>query len=136
MIKFTVYGEPLAQGRPRFARHGAFVRTYEQEKFTNHKTLVRYAAIEVKPESLLLSPVKCIIRLYKSPPKSFSKKKLELALSEKLRPTTKPDIDNCIKLIYDALNGVIWKDDTQVVESICSKYYSDNPRTEIEIEEI
>jgi len=59
-----------------------------------------------------------------------------MAEKGELRPVTKPDTDNYIKAIKDALKSVIWKDDSQVVELHASKYYSQNPRIEIEIKEL
>ena len=50
-----------------------------------------------------------------------------------IRPAKKPDIDNVIKSILDALNGVAYHDDTQVVAVFAEKYYSDTPRVEVEI---
>ena len=52
------------------------------------------------------------------------------------RPTKKPDIDNVEKIILDALNGIAYDDDKQVVEEASSKLYSDVPRVEIEVYEI
>ena len=53
------------------------------------------------------------ISIYTEPPKSISKKKREELL--KGYPMKKPDLDNVAKIILDALNGIAWKDDTQVV---------------------
>ena len=47
---------------------------------------------------------------------------------EKMRPTKKPDLDNCLKAITDALNGFAYKDDSQIVSIAVSKFYSDDPR--------
>ncbi len=54
----------------------------------------------------------------------------------KIRPTTKPDLDNCIKNLKDVCKGVFWQDDKQVVEYLpgTGKYYGDPARWEIEIE--
>ena len=42
-------------------------------------------------------------------------------------PLKKPDIDNCIKVILDSLNGIAYKDDSQVVSLKIEKYYADKP---------
>ena len=57
-------------------------------------------------------------------PASWSKKKAEAAKKDAIRPTTKPDLDNILKMM-DALNGVAWKDDAQVVSVLIQKYYSE-----------
>lgn len=134
MISFTVYGEPVAQGRPRFTTIGGHVRAFDPQKSYNYKQLVRIEALKVKPQELLQKAIRLEIRACRSIPKSFSKKRQILAAQGDIRPTTKPDIDNIVKGIKDALKGVIWRDDSQVVEVIASKWYSNEPRVEIDIE--
>ena len=51
-----------------------------------------------------------------------------------LYPIVKPDIDNVAKAILDALNGVVYKDDNQIVELHIKKLYSDEPRVIVKIE--
>ena len=50
-----------------------------------------------------------------------------------VRPTKKPDIDNLIKSVLDSLNGIAYKDDSQIVTVVAEKFYSDVPRLELEI---
>ncbi|WP_346207632.1 RusA family crossover junction endodeoxyribonuclease [Caldifermentibacillus hisashii] len=136
MIKFTVYGEPVAQGRPRATTINGHVRMYDPKKSRDYKNYIRLAASEHKPEKLLEGPLSMKVKIYRPSLKSFSKKKAEMAEKGEIRPVTKPDTDNYIKAIKDALKSVIWKDDSQVVELHASKYYSQNPRIEIEIKEL
>ena len=135
-IKFTVTGEPVAQGRPRFARRGKKVVTYDPEKSREYKDYVKRTAQEYAPERLLEGQICLWIDIYKGCLKSFSKKKIEQSERKELRPLTKPDVDNYAKGIKDALNGIIWKDDSQVVELQIKKFYSKNPRVEIKVEEL
>lgn len=136
MINFTVYGEPVAQGRPKFTTVSGFAKAYDPAKSKDYKHYVRFEALKVKPDVLLDGALQLRVVTYRSIPKSFSKKKTELALNGNLRPVTKPDIDNIVKGIKDSLKGVIWKDDSQVVSLEGSKWYSDNPRVEIIIKEV
>lgn len=136
MISFTVYGEPVAQGRPRASTFGGFVRMYDPKKSSDYKDYVRLAASEHAPEKLIEGPVALQLRVYKPIPKSFSGKKAARAEAGELRPTSKPDVDNYVKGIKDALKGVIWKDDSQVVELSAGKYYGQRPRVEISIREV
>lgn len=133
MIKFTVFGEPVAQGRPRFLRKTG--RAYDPEKSRTFKDYVRLASLEVKPDVPLDGPLSLVVTVYKSVPKSLSKKKQAAALAGELQPTTKPDLDNLIKGIKDAVKGIIWKDDSQVVNLYAAKWYSDRPRVEVTIKE-
>lgn len=136
-IKFTVYGEPVAQGRPRFARRGKFVTTYDPEKSRTFKDLVREMAQIKRPERLIETPVNMVVKIFRGVPKSWSQKKQAAAVSGAIRPTSKPDLSNYIKLCEDAINTVILKDDSQVVSLDGSgKWYAEQPRVEITITEI
>ncbi|CZR99762.1 Endodeoxyribonuclease RusA [Clostridioides difficile] len=53
-----------------------------------------------------------------------------------IRPNKKPDLDNIIKSVADSLNGIAYKDDSQIVEVVSKKYYSDRPRVEVELEDV
>ena len=78
------------------------------------------------------------VRIYRDMPKSLSKKRRAAAEAELLRPITKPDLDNYVKGIKDALKGICWNDDSQVVayKEPFGKYYSAKPRIEVEVEQI
>lgn len=129
-LKFTVPGEPVGKGRPRFTRSG---HTYTPQKTANYETLMRLAFQENFPDFAPWEcPVEVYMTAYLSIPKSFSKKKHQQAVDQLIRPTRKPDTDNLAKC-KDALNGVAWKDDSQVVTEHVMKYYSDRPRLEVEI---
>ena len=60
-------------------------------------------------------------------PASWSKKKQAQALDGLMFPTKKPDVDNVVKAIFDALNGIVWGDDVQVVWLAASKRYDAIP---------
>nr|DAL98062.1 MAG TPA: Endodeoxyribonuclease RusA [Caudoviricetes sp.] len=138
-IAVVVYGNPVAQGRPRFSRQGGFVRTYDPVKSKSYKQLIR---LELQP--LLSNPdftpidrACCLnLKVFRSMPKSFSKKKREEALLGYIRPTTKPDTDNYVKGVLDALNGTVLKDDSVVCEIFAQKFYSERPRIEVFIDDL
>lgn len=136
VIKFTVYGEPVAQARPRFAVIGGHARAYDPKKSRDYKDYVRLAAAEHAPAALLECALAMEIRVYRPIPKSFSKKKTADAELGLLRPVTKPDADNYLKGIKDALKNVIWKDDSQVVEVLVTKWYGARPCVEVTIKPI
>lgn len=133
-IKFTVLGEPVAQGRPRATTINGQVRMYDPKKSNDFKKYVRLVASQYAPKQLLEGPLSMTVIVYRPSLKSFSKKKAQEAEAGILRPITKPDVDNYVKGIKDALKQVIWKDDSQVVDLRVSKYYSQKPRIEVEIE--
>lgn len=131
-IKITVPGQPVPQGRPKFTTK-PFVRAYDPPKSARYKKLVAYHAMQHKPKQLLEGELSVEILVFKESLKSFSKKKMELAESGQLRPVTKPDADNYAKGPLDALKGIIWKDDGQVVDLVARKFYSSKPRIEVTI---
>lgn len=133
MISFTVYGEPVAQGRPRFSTRGGFVKAYDPAKSRNFKEYVKMVASQYAPAQLLEGPLSMDVVVYKQSLKSFSKKKAAAAERGELRPVTKPDVDNYVKGVKDACSKVIWKDDSQVVDLHVSKFYSEKPRVEVKI---
>ena len=135
-MQFTVFGEPKAKGRPRFARRGAFISTYTDKDTLAYETLVKFAYLEACANNpqLLEGEVVLHIDAFFSIPKSTSKKKAVLMLIGSVRHTKKPDIDNLCKSILDGLNKVAFKDDSQIVCLVANKFYSDTPRVEITIE--
>lgn len=136
MIEFTVYGEPVAQGRPKFSTAGGFPRAYDPKKSRDYKDYVRLAATEHAPPKPLEGPLAVMIVAYRSIPKSFSKKKTAAAEVGLLYPTTKPDADNYLKGVKDALKGIMWVDDSQVVDVYTRKRYSSKPRIEVKIRQL
>jgi Holliday junction resolvase RusA-like endonuclease len=136
IIRFTVWGEPTAKGRPRFSFRGKIARAYTPAKTAQAENNLRAQAMPHRPVQPLEAPLLVAIRVFRPVPKSMSKKRTDLAEKGHIRPVTKPDIDNYQKLIYDALNGIFWRDDSQIVESRTTKFYSTTPRVEIEILEI
>lgn len=93
-------------------------------------------AAQHRPAKLLEGPLQVKVKVYKPMLKRFSKKKIAVAEAGLLRPITKPDVDNYVKGIKDALNKVIWNDDSQVVDLTVSKFYSESPRVEVLVEEL
>lgn len=135
-ISFIVWGEPVPQGRAKFAVIGGHARAYDPAKSRNYKQLVRAEAITVKPDTPLECPVSLTVKAYVAIPKSFSKKKRAQAIEGSLRPTTKPDLKNIIAGVEDSLKSIIWRDDSQVVDfGDSGKWYSDKPRVEVSIRE-
>ncbi|KPV60748.1 hypothetical protein QJ48_04300 [Paenibacillus sp. A3] len=133
MIQFTVYGEPVAQGRPRFSNAGGFTRAYDPQKSRDYKDYVRLAAREYAPSTPLSGALGIAVTAYRPIPKSFSKKKAEEAENGLIIPTTKPDADNYLKGVKDALKGLMWHDDSQVADAFVSKRYSFRPRIHVKI---
>lgn len=133
-VSFTVPGMPVAKGRPRFVNRGKFVQTYTPESTTNYENLVKLSYTQ--ESSVKLSGELYAVMTFCFPiPKSVSKKKHQEMAAGIIRPTKKPDIDNCIKAILDALNGIAFDDDSQVVCISADKLYSEKPCVIVILEE-
>lgn len=136
-VKFEVLGVPVGKGRPRFSTQGGFVRAITPEKTANYEALVKLS-YQQKYAGCMFDkdiPLRAIIRAFFPIPKSASKKKREEMLCGRVMHTHKPDCDNIAKTILDALNGIAYYDDSQIVQIHVEKYYSDQPRVEITIKE-
>ena len=136
MIEFTIPGNPVPQGRPRAGRAGRRIVMYDPKESREYKRYVSLIARQHAPKTLLKGPLSVRIKIYRKIPKSTTKKDRALISEGIKRPVTKPDTDNYTKSVLDALNGIIYKDDSQVTDLYASKYYSDNPRVELKIQEI
>lgn len=136
-LTFIVPGEVVPWQRARVQRRGAHLHFLTADKVTNYKALVKMmaaAAVEDSPEwPALDGAVEVELRVFRPIPKAFSKKRRALALQGLLRPSTKPDVDNTVKGIFDALNGVAWRDDAQVSDLVVRKRYADEPRVEVHL---
>lgn len=125
----VIPGKPQGKQRPRHTRKGI---TYTPDETRSYETQVAALYKAAKGE-LLEGNLKLILEIYYPIPASATKSDKVLMSSNILRPGKKPDIDNVIKIIMDALNGVAYKDDAQIVCVVANKYYSYEPRTEVSI---
>lgn len=103
-MEFTVWGRVVGAARPRVTRNG----TYTPKRTREYRRLVR-DAFTASGGRKLSGPLDVRIDVYRELPKSRPKR----VTSEP--DTFKPDIDNIQKNVLDALNGLAWDDDAQVV---------------------
>lgn len=136
-MKFTIPGEPCGKARPRVVHNGNFSRAYTPEKTVNYETLVKLeyqrqcGGAYISAGGIHMSIIaRCAI------PNSASKRKAQAMLDGAIRPTKKPDCDNIIKIICDALNGIAYKDDAQIISVSIEKRYSVMPSVEVALQEV
>ncbi|QFY42969.1 RusA family crossover junction endodeoxyribonuclease [Candidatus Methylospira mobilis] len=148
-IAFTVPGEPTAKGRARSTKSG---RHYTPDKTARYENLVKIIASQAMSdafpftvsgvdefshkndiERLFTGAVILTFRAFFSVPESWSAKKKKSCLLGEIYPTKKPDIDNIEKALLDGMNGVVWRDDVQVVDVIKSKRFGSPARVEVEV---
>ena len=129
----VVEGEVVPKGRARITRSGI---AYTPKKTRDYENKLAFLAAEVMKDSPLLEgPLWVCVRVSVSIPESWSKKKRALALAGEIKPIGRPDLDNYIKIL-DALNGIVWKDDSQIVEISAFKYYGEKPRLFLDIDSV
>lgn len=131
---FVVPGPPQGKARARTVNHGGKTHSYTPQKTALYEALVAGCYNFTYPGAKRLTgPVELKITAYMPVPQSWPISKKGKALAEMIRPTVKSDFDNIAKAVSDALNGVAWDDDKQVVEAYISKKYGAVPRVEVEI---
>lgn len=132
-LTLTIPGVPIAKARPKFARHGKFVRAYSPQKKEEHhfKLLLQSqcAAEGFKPIPRGV-PILLTLYFYMPMPQTFSKKRRQEAWYHVKRP----DLDNLTKFFLDCANGILWHDDSQVASLIALKIYAkEEPVTAIQV---
>ena len=138
-ISFTVFGNAKPKGSTRpfcvnrkqveQGQRPVIVTTGNNPNAKEWQQLVSMTAQQHRPDTLYQGAVEIGLHFYFARPKSVSVKK---------RPyhTVKPDIDKLCRNILDALSGVVYVDDTQVVKLTASKAYDQAPRVEITVREV
>ncbi len=106
---------------------------YDPPKTAKFKKQLRALAKEMYHDAPLEGEIYLKVAFYRKVQKSVSKKEHDRRVSGVHRPIVKPDISNCLKAFEDALNDVLWKDDAMIVHEEIDKYYSDEPRIEVEV---
>ena len=118
-IEIHIPGTPVAQGRPRFARQGRYVRAYDPPKSRNWKaTAQEHMAMAMGGAPPLQGPLSCEVAATFTCPKGDRRKR-------EPRPrrlhAKRPDIENVVKAVLDAATGVLWLDDAQVARLLVLK---------------
>ena len=129
-VEFEVGGDPIPKGRPRAAGHiYTPTRTKKQEKKIRD-------AYEDKYEGAAFEkgvPLRLETEFFFGVPKSGTKKEKRERIENIKRPMGKGDIDNLQKTVADALNGVAFHDDSQIVEMVGRKYWGEFGKTVVRI---
>lgn len=139
-INFFVPGDPQGKARPRSSvmtkvdgsvvrgKSGrAVIRHYTPKKTEEYEANIATFYRQVRTGTPTYQPVILVLEIVHSVPESWPKWKRELVVNGAMLPVTKPDGDNVEKAVKDALNGVAWVDDTQVVGTMKVKFYGDYP---------
>ena len=135
IVTFEVEGDPVPKSRPRFARRGNFVQTYTDAKTIDYETHVAMKARQaIGASEPLQGALTVFLYLRYTIPASYSKKRKEACLRGVEYPK-KIDIDNVYKSITDAMNGIVYMDDSQIVETHITKVYAETAGANIMVQE-
>lgn len=132
-VHINLEGKLIGKGRPRFTKSG---HTYTPERTRAAEASLAWEAQQImKGRGLqpFKRPIKLVISLVVSYPKSWSKKAIQEASPFY---TGKPDADNQIKLVGDSLNGVVWEDDSQIVAIDFMRHRGVTDKIFIRVEEL
>lgn len=135
-LVITIPGAPVPKARPKFARMGNFVRAYTPagtEKYERRVKALAQAEMMTTGMAMMLGPVRLEVVLTLPIRASWSKRKKLAAETGALLPAIKPDLDNLLKALQDALNHIVFHDDSQIVDLHVTKQYGVTPGAKITV---
>ena len=137
-ITMKILGKPIAKARMKFFRRGNHVGAYDpQDKVKNDIALLAQQTAQTELNGKPFKhALEVTIDCFFEPPKSASKKQLDLMLTNTIRHIKRPDCTNIAKFYEDAFNGVLWRDDSQIAKITIRKWYGEVAKTIITIQEI
>ena len=132
-IEFNIPGKVIGKGRPHFVKKTGVAITPQLTR--GYESLIRDVALPLmggsKPwEGCVVVNIDAIYKI----PKSYSKKDREECLNQRI-PPKKPDVDNVVKIVLDALNRVVYIDDTQVTLCVVAKWWGLEDMLRVTMEE-
>jgi Holliday junction resolvase RusA-like endonuclease len=122
-ITITLLGAPQGKGRARAFLRGGHIGHYTPEKTRSYEGMVRTAAEALAGKQPFDEPVAFVLRAIFPVPASWSKRKRDQAILGEIKPGKKPDLDNIAKAWNDALNGVVYRDDSLICRMTLDKRY-------------
>lgn len=127
-ITINLVGDPQGKGRARaFVRNG-HVGHYTPEKTRTYEGMIRTAAMQAMGNRPAFDePVEFVLRAIFPVPASWSERKRQRAITGEIKPGKKPDLDNITKAWNDALNGVVYRDDSLICRMSLDKRYGPQP---------
>lgn len=132
MIRFVIEGEPVAKGRPKLSRWG----TYTPKKTKDYEEYIKKEWLKTGINCPLEGPLKVSIVFIRRIQKNCRKAEKTAKINGTIKPIIKPDLDNYIKAVLDGLNGLAYKDDSQICELSAEKIYGIEPKTIVVIEQV
>lgn len=129
MFLLEIFGDPIPQKQTQWVRKTGIA--YDPSK--KAKERVQWCVRPYAPTQPLKCPVSVKITFYFEPPKSTSGIRRRQMLHGVIHHTKKPDADNCAYLITNALKGIFYDDDSQIIDLSIHKRYGESGKTVVSI---
>lgn len=129
-LEFYFPIEPVAVQSAKFFRCGRIIRAYQPARVTDFKQIIRLNAMNQLPEGHIPwdGPVLVEGLFIFTPPKSMKKSLLKvIEAGGYIYKTTKPDVDNLTKAVFDAMSKTVWRDDAPICDYHIRKGYGLKP---------
>lgn len=134
-FEFSIFCEPKGKGRPRFNSWTG--RAYTPKDTREYEEFIRQEFLSGYPKAKAIeTPIRISIVAYHGIPKSYSARRAEDCFNGTEKPAKKPDVDNIAKAVLDALNGIAFLDDKQVIAMRVLKAWHYVGHTDVVIEEV
>ena len=140
-IYFVIDGRVQPKQRPKVYRNRYTGKAHAitPRQTVEYEEKVRGAYLDAcdgKPKKFE-GAVEMVVNVYVQIPKSAPKKKIDDMITGNIRPIVKNgDVDNLFKAISDALNGLAYEDDSQIVSAKIRKFYAREACAEVTIKEL
>lgn len=129
VLSVRVYGDPVAQGRPRARAFQVAGKTrvsvYDPNTSRDWKRTVQSQVIAARIGPPSENPLRVHLRFFLRRPKSLAKR-----VRQHIK---RPDCDNLAKAVKDAMKGITYLDDSQVVVLLVTKEYGPEPGVDIQV---
>jgi Holliday junction resolvase RusA-like endonuclease len=129
MYIFEIHGDPIPQKQTQFLRKTGIA--YDPSSKDRQK--IQWQAKPYAPSEPIIGPVSVDLVFYFEPPKSTSSVKRRQMLNHVIHHIKRPDADNCAYLVTNALKGIFYKDDSQIIDLNIHKRYGLLAKTVVKI---
>lgn len=135
-VAFTVFGLAAPAGSKTAGKTKAgqvFMRDSSKRSYPWKKDVAQAAGLAMRSAPLLEGPLELVVRFYVPRPKGHYGARGNVLPSAPAWPTVKPDATKLLRAVEDAMTGLVWRDDAQVVVQHASKRYGEPARCEIAV---
>jgi Holliday junction resolvase RusA-like endonuclease len=133
-LQFVLHIVPVPQKQTRFTCRGKYPHAYDPSKSDLRQ--LQWMIKAYAPKEPIPGPVAVTYTFYLPIPKSTSRVKTGQMDRNMIKHISKPDVDNLAYLVTNAMKGIIYQDDSQIVEKHERKQYGLEPRIVVEIRDL